>query len=202
MVALNPSSIEAANLIGIIVDGRFPTPASGIGPGQFNLGSNANSTSSLSSDNDIPIFIYTARQAQNHLVGNVTINGSPYLPGVHLIDDPQNEYALYALNGVGLTVFPYTIFYKEGLPIPVPPTHSTSFQNVIAFELAIFETAFQLNNNSEDFYWEPAFGTSYNMASMKNLPRHVGSLTSYDVRPDEKFFEFRKKYLYYKGYTP
>ena len=97
--------------IAIVVDNNFPTPPE-VGLGRFV----ASSGFEVLSPGKVRIF--TAIRSQNMIQS--VLNGNTFIPGIEYFNTATVKWKIWYFSPLG--GMPYTVFYKEFVPIPVLPT--------------------------------------------------------------------------------
>jgi Ca2+-binding RTX toxin-like protein len=96
-------NIAATGALMLVADADNPSPA--IGTGGITLAAGSALTSNGAAR------LYGARQGDNTIAANATINGATFTPGPHLVDSDRERYGAYAPGGTAAA--PFTFFYKE-----------------------------------------------------------------------------------------
>lgn len=128
------SLMQSIGTLTIVVDNLFPVPP-GIGPGAFVLDAGATITTPTL------LRIFTATRSQNQING--LINFVPYIPGIEFVDSATEIWNTYYPSDLGGT--PFTIFYKDFIPVPVPiivhrTAHALFFQDLRTYDELFFRT--------------------------------------------------------------
>ena len=121
----------------IVVDNQAPT-APAIGNGIFDL----SSLGSVGMLGGGLLRIFTAKRDQNTISGTGNINGTTFTPGTLFVDTATEQWDTYFPSAFGGT--PFTVFYKDGAPIP--PTPPPSIADILASDPNAFIS------NNEVFY--------------------------------------------------
>ncbi|MBX7065780.1 MAG: filamentous hemagglutinin N-terminal domain-containing protein [Parachlamydiales bacterium] len=134
MYLLNQSQILSnGGSVSLVVDNLFPTEAIGIGNGAFLMdgGAVVNSNGGLTR-------IFTARRPLNRIEG--VINGQIFVPGPEFVNSNEEIWGVYYFSALGGN--PFTVFYKEIVPIPVVPAINnlvTRSNNEFYYDLRSFD---------------------------------------------------------------
>lgn len=113
MFLLDQSQIlNNGGMMSLVVDNLFPSAAVGIGNGAFQMdpGAIVNSNGGLTR-------IFTAKRSLNQIQG--VINGQLFIPGPEFENSNEEIWGVYYFSPKGGN--PFTVFYKEIVPIPVVP---------------------------------------------------------------------------------
>lgn len=172
----NAEVTSQAGSVTIVVDNDHPNePEIGQNLFQIDDGATLNALDSLR--------IFTARRSLNQI--GTTLNGANYVPGPLFIDSDTEQWASYFFRGVG--GFPFTVFYKTGLPSDIYNLYGASLsemlQNLRVYDDLLFDAKCFLFEYDRECYFQ-----------------HIhpkGMRSSFDLLPDESVEVLRQKYRNY-----
>lgn len=161
--------------VSLVVDNQFPRRP-GIGDGQFILDPGAIVSTAG------PLRIFTAVRQQNSI--NAPINGVLFVPGPLFLDSAEEQWKTYFFDPFG--GFPFTIFYKDGLP---------AYQN--AYGIAISEALRDLTPYDELIFVRIPFCLRYDRCNVRFETYPKSALSGYDFAYDEGYDILRRQYRNY-----
>ena len=130
-----------------------------------------------------PVRLFTARRIQNSING--PINGANFSPGELFVNSTSEVWGTYFPDDFG--GFPFTIFYKTGLPTGIynelGRTFAEMFQNLHPYDELLFDCK--------------CFLFGYDRACYDQLFHPKGMVSSFDLFGDETREMLRQKYRNY-----